>query len=1099
MMKPGKIYLSVVVGALVALAGVGLKAANNPDAVEVYEEAITRDTTLPGSAKLGANIFFNPGNVAFDPNFDKYLAALSANGITEVIYSGGLQSFNHKMLVEKPNLDSMDTFMEAAKRQNIKVWVMFNWNMGNSKAKVPDLMSKAYLEGQCRLIDAIAEKNQKYGNIVGFFWDEMWCSESQHLYPDYVNSFKAFCRTEYGEEYSEDAMPVQQDPANKWWRRFVVFKNCVYENFSKKLWDYGKQHGFKVMTRTVPSQAYGNSAWKWGLDSYRISKIGDCDWIVYSRSYEGNMYENTVMGPYMDLTPLDFAWMIRGYPVNYLAHVNYLFDPEIRAKYNELVKLAKEWKGAQRLAEVGILSYPVNLIGSFKDPTSPFSDNEVLLTGRLSQYFETDMLDIRDTRFYGKYKVLIAPQYCGYSIPEYAWDDLVKWVKQGGILIALNTVFAVGKRDLTDPRDVTEELCGVKPGKEKQMIGSVKFAEGIMNGAELAGEPMEKQILEVKDSQKVKVLAASANNAVITETSLGQGKVIYVNLGLAERIKKDNKWLRALAGLESHYHTPAITSEGDLNIESAIRKDGRLMISLYPATEGDERISSDELRPDDQPGDKASMERRTGRLSGVLKINPAALGLKEKEYQLFRMSEYKLLPKAEGEKYWTAQDLQAGVPVNISEEAGYENLVIEAPGTEHKGESILAQLRVVKEEDARRVKAAKEHPMGLRKDPFKDRVRVQQSDVLSKAGWRADLPHRIAVSVENQLGMARPGEPVIISGAEIIKAARTGNIRAGSLRVYENKDGEQKEVPSQVDGSGGDVLKDGAEVVFVTDLPATGKKDFLIYFGDRESTLAKYEGITIADGKDAKGKAVELITTGLIRGELKPNGEVGLYDEPTGKPVVNLGGQVILGLAGQGAGISSANGKGKCQWAIKGPVHSRVIVDAEKNGIKMQNAYDFYHGSPFVLIRYLSDAQGKGRCIYWPVGSLLGESAGASALTEKGWWNLHSTDSGEWLGLKPFKANTRIIVKQEGTSPFGWLLAYSDIASPPYLILSKNKGGGYFYIEFAKHHAEYTPVDHPEVEWVYVHNVGDERQLDNYARSIKEPLVVMIGEEEKRP
>ncbi|MDD5597434.1 MAG: hypothetical protein PHV82_05785 [Victivallaceae bacterium] len=1069
-----------------------LSAAKYPDAVEVYEEKITQDMPLPSSKFLASSINIILRNHFDITDWDKHFADLHAAGISGITVNlKKIRDSNCGTLTAQPNLDELDEVLKAAVRQKMKVWIDFNWNLQYSKNKniEADFTSRKYIEGQYLLIDAIAEKNKKYGNIVGMYWDEIWCAELYHLHPNSVDSFKQFCKKEYNEEYPGSKMPIKPDPRNKWWRRFVVFKYCVYENFSRKIYDYSKKKGFKVMTRTAPSQAYGGNAWKWGLDSYRIGKIGDCNAIFTSRSYEGDINENSVMSGYKELTPLDFVWMLRGYPLTYFTYSLYLRYESIRTQFIELTKLAKEWIGAERLAEVAILNYPVNLIGSFKNPAPVFRDNEALLTSRLSRYFETDRIDIRDTRLYKKYKVLIAPKYSGNSIPAFACQGLLKYIKEGGILLALDADFSVGKRDLTNPRNINKELCGIEI-KGKQSVGTIKFSRQIMGGAVIPGKNRLQQGIAVVDRNKIKIIATSNNQPVITEYCLGEGKVVYVKLDLAKRIKEDNKWLRILAGLVNYYHMPAVTSNGMINIESAIKKNDRLMVSLFPATEGEVYVG--EVKPTDQPGDIPSVEKSVGEMKGVIRIDPKKLGLNAEKYQVFRLSECKLLPKNKNELYWGSDDLRKGIPVTITKEAGYENIVIEKAGTVHGGKSILAVLKAIRDKQKEDIRQGKLHPLGLRKEPFRSRIEVEKTSSKSPLKWASAQPYRISLNINNPLNTVRPGEPIIISGAELLKAADGKKIQKDSFRVYQANGDKQAEIASQLDSMQREdkFLDKKDELVFVATLNP-GKNDFLIYCSSRETKPTDYQGIKLVTEKNKKGKSIEIITTGLTKIKLNPKGQMQIYDEAADLPVVELT------AAGDRYAGWSYHGNGKCKWLIKGPVHCRAVLDTRAKRDTFHIVYDFYYGSPFIKAYYSSNEKAivKER-FYWPFGRLLGKSSSASVLTDKGW---RSVTKGDAWNLKPFKDNVKTAVNQGDTATqFGFLLAHSNIVIPPHLLVSKSKGNGYFYIEFSKYHCgAYTPVDNPEVEWVYVHGAGH-KQIDSYAQRLKKPLIVKLGTMENK-
>ena len=253
--------------------------------------------------------------------------------------------------------------------------------------------------------------------------------------------------------------------------------------------------------------------------------------------------------------------------------------------------------------------------------------------GSMKGLCSTDMVDVRDTRFFGKYKILVAPKYCGYSVPQYVIDDLMKYVNSGGILISFDARFAVGKRDLTNPTDVSEQLYGFDFSNEETEVKELIFP-GSPDAPTLKGKGKKQKKIRFLDKQNIEILASSVpnNEPVIVERKIGGGKVIYVNLDFAERVKTDRAWTKLLAFLASRSaKLVASISPGAMSIQSVIRKGERALFSLSAETNSSGAMSIQSVI---RKGERALVNNA----QDLLKIDTVGLGLKAETFQAMRLT-----------------------------------------------------------------------------------------------------------------------------------------------------------------------------------------------------------------------------------------------------------------------------------------------------------------------------------------------------------------------------------------------------------------------------------------------------------------------------
>lgn len=1053
--------------------------------LDIREEKFQDDKALPSSADRGPSMmiypYFERKSYAcpYDyASFEEMCKLLQKAGITE------LQDFAHEKISPSdmhyplnPDLDSKDKLVEIAGKYGIdKIWLVFGWRAYGAPMSATDkrvnVMCSEFLEEQYRFIDAVAKKNKQYGkNIFGLWLDEPWFGSDKINFDVHLDTFKEFCEKEYGEIYTGTTMPISRTPGSwwkqdasqdKWTRRFLVFQYCVYENFFKAIHKYAKSKDIKIVMRSMYTPVYAGG-WTWGLDPYRVSKIGDYQWLPLSFLRLFN-YENSICGNYKTLGPADFCRGMRGYPVDYFIYDMYLNYPKNTLRYNELVNLSKQWLGAERIADVAVLTYPVGILGGFKNPREVFMDNDNMFWATMDKLCPSDMIDVRDTRFYSKYRILIAPRYCGWSVPQYVIDNLKKFVNNGGTLISFDAKFAIGKRDLTDPKNVSEQLYGFDFLPENIAVGEIRFTD-TGDAPTFKGKNMTQKKIRIFDSENVKALAVSipGNEPVILEKTMGKGKIIYVNLDFAERVKKEQLWstLPALLAARTGKFSARITA--GLRFQSVIGKDGHAMLSISDRDWGMDYMLNNVKW-------QAACKAIPDETRGILTIDPESLKLRGEAFQVVALSENMFIANASGSKTWSREELKNGIPVKVLKETGYENIVIEPFGQKHEGKGIAARLRDVQVQWDKDVEQARLHPKGIGTDPLRKRIIIEKSnDVQDKpVNWQSTMRNRFIIDVTAPLDIPLNNQPLILGRKELSKLA---GLEINSVELY--RDGEKNKIEVQLD-------KD--EIIFMDDFKNTVPNRYALYF-DQQSV--KPEPVSSIEKTNR-------LETPFYSAEIDNNGRISISG------CGNIPGLQLNGTGGFEVAASSYRNPGKLHWTDRGPIRYMVEFTSVDNGISFKSVYEFFKGSPYIKIAYSSSQDNPLRPLeqffYWPIGHITGKENRLEFLAGPGNWNKCGSTKENW-SFMPFAENTYVLVKEKD-SGFAWVLLSSTFIKPPYIMIGAKQL--YFITRFGESHLTPVLVKKPYAEFMYIAGVSTKNDAQKELEILKKNWIIKIKVENNR-
>lgn len=493
--------------------------------------------------------------------------------------------------------------------------------------KISDVLSPGYRAFLRRMIDLYAAKYAAYGSLKGMYVDMPYANGNDHLGDD-ADSFGGYCLKNFGEAPPEniksdvDAFLKRTGPGDVWWRRWVLFKQWVNEDFNRELADYCKGKGFEFAIQ-VESSVIRSGGWAWGNNPYRMSRIAESAWIFSYPNLPGNeifyVLPQSTAGSFNRLSlgqsatrsfrghqaGLDFPFMKLWRPL--LLGMT----PTALDRQRKMIVNQREWSGAALLTRAAVLRNENNLLLRLGNSTpDEIWKKESPLLERLSYHFDWDVIMVENTNLYSNYRVLIAPPLSVSGLSEPNLDALRGYVNAGGIIVSLDAPWTTSRPDLTQEQDRAVEMSG-KPGQ----VPSRGFAQ--------------------------------------REQSMGKGKVITVSAtnifqGLAQG-EPDlfDPVLALLAGHANPEITLSSPTEPHVQIMTTLRKNNWVAVSLY----------SNDKTP----------------AHCVVSVDLERLGLKHPAYRLLLLGRNmeQLRPGDwEGGRFgqagfWTAADFRNGVRVSI--------------------------------------------------------------------------------------------------------------------------------------------------------------------------------------------------------------------------------------------------------------------------------------------------------------------------------------------------------------------------------------------------------------------------------------------------
>lgn len=613
-----------------------------------------------------------------------YLRQLKWLGVTDIIYNSDFssQGIGHQTDIparfsgigitygfEKRSSDPLLDIVKIAGDEGLDVWVMWH------SSKVPDNMAAYDQEGKkysyssygsimdvlspdyrrlCHaLIDEYAAKYNIYGNFKGIYYDELFFN-SVDFHGDDIPLFSKFCRENF-----QEALPADigsklakgrgwEDPADKWWRRYILFKNHVNTGFIKDLTDYCHAKKLGIIVELRPTAQIGNG-WSFGMDNEALTRLGADYYFVASGDYcePCYVYPNALVGGHVhDTWGYYNTVSLRGHSAsvhfvdNQIRRLTFGNNPNGLPQLQYLIRNTREWADSENLAKVAILHNQNALQMLLGDKASQEVAKELKLQERLSYVMDVDALLVGAKEYYGNYPVLIAPAYALRGISQETFAAVGSYVKAGGTLVMLGSC-SVSLSDLTQKQDRTTELAGIGYSGKSIETAAIAYKD---KEVKLSSKATLRQVDIASSEVKVMAVFPGTEVPAVTSYACGKGKVISIHFDIARELGRNNKEIeKYISSLVKDEAGPAITVTGGLKIMTTLKKGNWVAVSLYG---------------------------ETFPAKGVVKVDLKKLGLNKRGYRVMMLAKDMDLSRP-GDFWgktgpWRYEDIAAGIPVTIT-------------------------------------------------------------------------------------------------------------------------------------------------------------------------------------------------------------------------------------------------------------------------------------------------------------------------------------------------------------------------------------------------------------------------------------------------
>lgn len=464
---------------------------------------------------------------------EKIVRDLAELGLTDIYFpdqNGRGGAFLHPTQVEHAKThnymgerDFLKELLEETAKHDTKVWLM--WTTPGAVYPDTDIhglndprMIKLYRD----LIDEVGRTYGHYENLEGVYWHELDCTEGPDTHDDDVAEFAAFCEREFGAAYPGSTMP-EVDPGDVWWRRHFLYRIQVMNTFVRETKEVADRHGLKTSFCTYTAEGYSGQGWRWGYDTVDLEKLCHKQWFA-GYAVESRKHYQEVKGAWIDFGPSyrgqclsrNYSYAFHGKPLSYFEYRAPVYLEEMRRYYSGIESFNEKYGDiytgfrGMTAQEVGLFFGTANfknwldLMMAWQGGVSParvavavnvtpFIMQHPVATGVAYKTRVNDLM-VEATRFVDldgvllgsefslspanlrRYDLIIIPQDMGQGLTVETAQSLRGYVRQGGKLLVVATPLVVTRRDLTEARDLTAELCGVRFEKAGGLPGYMKLA-----------------------------------------------------------------------------------------------------------------------------------------------------------------------------------------------------------------------------------------------------------------------------------------------------------------------------------------------------------------------------------------------------------------------------------------------------------------------------------------------------------------------------------------------------------------------------------------------------------------------------------------------
>jgi len=553
--------------------------------------------------------------------------------------------------------DFVRELLEETQKHGIGVWLA--WTPPDGKYPGTDfggLNDPRLLRLYCDMVEEVGRNYGQYKNLRGIHWHEVDCAEAVDEHQDDVAEFAAFCTSQFGETYGGQAMPAM-DPADRWFRRFVLYRQQVVNNLVAATRKAGEPFGLRMSFCYYAPEAYRGESWRWGYDVLALEGLCEHQWFSGYGEESGKAYQ-TITGAWIDfgpsyrgvILPRNYSYGFHGAPLWFFEHRSPVFLSETRKYYDQVkgwkekygdfyvgyaghsekeveVFLGREnvarwigamarWQGGESPAKVAVAINPTPFI--MKYPLAPEGEygkkvRDLLLA--LSGVTDVDAFVV-GSRFaltpanLRRYSLIIVPQDMGDGLSEAMVGSLREYLAKGGALLAMATPLLQSRPDLTGSNDLTRDLLGVEV-LQARLPGYVR-PQGDLAPAD-ARKQWASKLVDVRADGAEVVLKDGLTGAPLV---LRRGNAWFSAMGFAaESAELVTRVVCAAAA-------PPVTlaGSGAMRILESVRKDGAVCLALWGV--GEARLVVDAAALGLKPGTLQARDIVTG---AVLAEGDAAL------------------------------------------------------------------------------------------------------------------------------------------------------------------------------------------------------------------------------------------------------------------------------------------------------------------------------------------------------------------------------------------------------------------------------------------------------------------------------------------
>ena len=459
---------------------------------------------------------------------------------------------------------------------------------------VEDLLSPAYRERCRNMLDEYAEKYKPLGDFRGLAcYDELWfCYADFH--GDDLPAFATFCQQRFGQAPPGDMAGRLErrrkwtDAADLWRRRYILFKQHVVTDFWRSLVDHAHRRGLQVGVELQTSARY-TTGWSWGMDSVALARLGADFYNTSCGEAAAGSYSNTYRWAHA-YAPWGYynTHCFRGGPGGIYFTFNQLWrvimygnNPALPRELARHIHNQRQWANAQSLARVAILHNQNALQMLLPDPRPQFSREETLLKV-IQRSQDGDIIFTRAAELYPRYRVLVAPPYSVRGLSPEVYAALTRFVEAGGTIVSVASDWTVSKPDLTEERDVTQDVVGVTYGEVLPPAPvRIRLREGEMSLPAAEG----RRRVAAAGSVTVSATFSDGSGPAITTRALGKGRVIGLHFDVGARLEKQDQpdLAACLSDLVMAASKPAVVARGKgFHVISSLKKGNWVAVALWP-------------------------------------------------------------------------------------------------------------------------------------------------------------------------------------------------------------------------------------------------------------------------------------------------------------------------------------------------------------------------------------------------------------------------------------------------------------------------------------------------------------------------------------